>query len=134
MLDLVLAVDDPYAWHSQNLKMNRGHYSWLKYFGPDAIVAVQHMAAGIYYNTVWPVYRINNYNIVPTIFILICDMVGLQSLKYGVISTSHLIRDLQRWDTFYVAGRMQKPVLHRLISTLFFHRIVYLLNIIKLAR
>ncbi|OMJ71931.1 hypothetical protein SteCoe_29747 [Stentor coeruleus] len=30
--------------------------------------------------------------------------------KYGVISFDDLQKDLKEWDTFYLAGRMQKPV------------------------
>ena len=35
----------------------------------------------------------------------------LQAVKYGVVSTSALLRDLWNWDSFYVAGRLHKPVL-----------------------
>lgn len=31
-------------------------------------------------------------------------------VKYGVIATSDLVDDLVNWNTFYVSGRMQKPV------------------------
>jgi translocator assembly and maintenance protein 41 len=86
MLDIVLAVEDPLAWHSANLQRNPTHYSWVRHFGPSAVVRVQDLAASVYYNCTWP------------------------SLKYGVISTSRLIQDLQQWQTLYIAGRMQKPV------------------------
>lgn len=33
-----------------------------------------------------------------------------QKIKYGVVSMHHLIRDLEEWETFYLAGRLQKPV------------------------
>ena len=32
-------------------------------------------------------------------------------IKYGVIGTQLLYDDLQYWDSLYIAGRMQKPVL-----------------------
>ena len=35
----------------------------------------------------------------------------LQMIKYGVIGTQLLYDDLQYWDSLYIAGRMQKPVL-----------------------
>ena len=34
-----------------------------------------------------------------------------QAIKYGVVSTSALLRDIWNWDSFYVAGRLHKPVL-----------------------
>ena len=37
--------------------------------------------------------------------------VCMQAIKYGVVSTSALLRDLWNWDSFYVAGRLHKPVL-----------------------
>lgn len=35
----------------------------------------------------------------------------IQMIKYGVIGTQLLYDDLQYWDSLYIAGRMQKPVL-----------------------
>uniref|UniRef100_A0A8D0HFW7 Phosphatidate cytidylyltransferase, mitochondrial n=1 Tax=Sphenodon punctatus TaxID=8508 RepID=A0A8D0HFW7_SPHPU len=54
MLDFVFAVDDSVTWHMMNLLKNRGHYSFLKYFGPKQISTVQNHGAGIYYNTLVP--------------------------------------------------------------------------------
>ena len=51
MLDLVLAVDDPYQWHEENLALNWKHYSFLKHFGPKVVTRVQNLSAGVYYNT-----------------------------------------------------------------------------------
>lgn len=39
--------------------------------------------------------------------LLLCS----QMIKYGVIGTQLLYDDLQYWDSLYIAGRMQKPVL-----------------------
>ena len=33
-----------------------------------------------------------------------------QVIKYGVISAKRLCQDLREWDTFYVSGRLHKPV------------------------
>lgn len=35
----------------------------------------------------------------------------MQVIKYGVIGTEALCRDLTQWDALYAAGRLQKPVL-----------------------
>nr|XP_020728229.1 phosphatidate cytidylyltransferase, mitochondrial isoform X8 [Odocoileus virginianus texanus] len=91
VLDFVFAVDDPVAWHSENLKKNWSHYSLLKVLGPRIITAVQNnYGAGVYYNT-----------------LIACDG---RLIKYGVISTSVLIEDLLNWNNLYIAGRLQKPV------------------------
>ncbi len=51
MLDLVFAVDDPREWHKNNLQRNGHHYSFLRHFGPDTVVRLQRLSAGVYYNT-----------------------------------------------------------------------------------
>ncbi|GMF51445.1 unnamed protein product [Phytophthora fragariaefolia] len=52
MVDLVFAVDDPRAWHAQNLERNPQHYSALKYLGAANVAAFQkNFGAGVYYNT-----------------------------------------------------------------------------------
>ncbi|KAK2091443.1 hypothetical protein P7K49_030727 [Saguinus oedipus] len=52
MLDFVFTVDDPFAWHSKNLKKNWNHYSFLKVLGPKMITSIQNnYGAGVYYNS-----------------------------------------------------------------------------------
>uniref|UniRef100_A0A131XUL3 Phosphatidate cytidylyltransferase, mitochondrial n=1 Tax=Ixodes ricinus TaxID=34613 RepID=A0A131XUL3_IXORI len=91
MLDVIFAVDDPLAWHRENLKRNWRHYSFLRYGGPHLVNKVQKdFGAYVYYNT----------------FVPYDD--GL--MKYGVISTDRLITDLLDWETLYLSGRLHKPV------------------------
>lgn len=92
MLDFIFAVDDPIDWHAQNLQQNGHHYSILGNLGPSAVVwNAERLGAGIHFNTaVW--WRGH-------------------MIKYGVIGTQLLYDDLQHWDSLYIAGRMQKPVL-----------------------
>ncbi|XP_030062061.1 phosphatidate cytidylyltransferase, mitochondrial [Microcaecilia unicolor] len=91
MMDFVFAVDDPITWHGMNIKQNRSHYSFLKYFGPKKISGLQNnYGAGVYYNTLVP-----------------CDG---KIIKYGVVSTKTLIEDLLHWKSLYIAGRLHKPV------------------------
>ncbi|CCH58341.1 hypothetical protein TBLA_0A05480 [Henningerozyma blattae CBS 6284] len=89
-IDIILAVSDTNQFHSINLQQNSNHYSTLKYFNGTLINKFQNLGAGIYFN---PFVTINGVNV-----------------KYGVISVSNLIKDLSDWETFYVAGRLQKPV------------------------
>ena len=36
-------------------------------------------------------------------------------IKYGVISTKHLVSDLNNWDTLYVSGRLHKQVWYGMV-------------------
>ncbi|KAJ3307086.1 Mitochondrial translocator assembly and maintenance protein 41 [Kappamyces sp. JEL0829] len=91
MVDFIFGVTHAHHWHSLNLRQNPSHYSFLSMLGSDAVVHVQErMGARIYYN---PDVVVN----------------GLR-IKYGVVSIHHLQRDLEEWETLYLAGRLQKPV------------------------
>ncbi|DBB04767.1 hypothetical protein WJX82_007058 [Trebouxia sp. C0006] len=92
MLDFIFAVDNPHEWHAQNLQQNRHHYSILGSLGPTPVVwTAESLGAGTYFNTaVW--WRGH-------------------MIKYGVIGAQLLYDDLHHWDSLYIAGRMQKPVL-----------------------
>ncbi|KAF4315189.1 hypothetical protein BBO99_00005677 [Phytophthora kernoviae] len=95
MVDLVFAVDDPQAWHEQNLDRNPHHYSLLKFLGASNVAAFQeNFGAGVYYNTLVP---------------LTGKLLGTRLIKYGVVSTKTLCEDLQTWKTLYLSGRMHKP-------------------------
>ena len=99
MLDLIFVVEDAQAWHTDNLRRNRDHYShpWPA-LGASAIAAVQEdYGAGLWYNTLVPL---------PSKY-----MSRYRTLKYGVISAEQLIDDLTSWRCLYAAGRLQKPVL-----------------------
>ncbi|PSC75437.1 copper-transporting ATPase chloroplastic [Micractinium conductrix] len=92
MLDFIFAVDDPVAWHTENLRRHAAHYSFLRHLGPAAMTAVaERLGAGLYFNTLVP-WRPH------------------QLIKYGVIRLSALQEDLCRWTTLYCAGRLHKPV------------------------
>ncbi|KAK3093251.1 hypothetical protein FSP39_013269 [Pinctada imbricata] len=90
MLDFIFVVNDPLEWHSQNLKANNSHYSFLKYLGPKAIADIQtKYGAGVYFNS--------------KVF------VDGREIKYGVLSTSELVSDLYDWKSLYISGRLHKP-------------------------
>ncbi|EQC32089.1 hypothetical protein SDRG_10285 [Saprolegnia diclina VS20] len=93
MVDLVLAVEDPVAWHAEQVARHPEHYSGLKVFGPKAIAYIQEeLGAGVYYNTLAQIPGTN------------------QLMKYGVVRTSTLCNELTGWSNLYLSGRMHKPV------------------------
>ncbi|KAJ3313091.1 Mitochondrial translocator assembly and maintenance protein 41 [Boothiomyces sp. JEL0838] len=91
MVDFIFGVTHAEHWHSLNLRQYPHHYSALKHFKEGTIAHVQEKyGARIYYN---PDIIVNGVRI-----------------KYGVVSMHHLLRDLEEWETLYLAGRLQKPV------------------------
>ncbi|CAL9734982.1 phosphatidate cytidylyltransferase, mitochondrial [Monosporozyma servazzii] len=89
-IDLILGVEDPIKFHEINMKQNPIHYSSLKWCGPTVLSRCQDIGAGIYFN---PFVTIAGYQV-----------------KYGVVSLDRVIKDLSTWDSFYLAGRLHKPV------------------------
>lgn len=96
----MFAVEDPEAWHANNLVRNHQHYSTLRFLGPGAIARVQGWAARVYYNTLIPTTLPSSGSAGPR----------PMTIKYGVISCTDLHSELENWDSFYLAGRLQKPV------------------------
>ncbi|CAD5119882.1 DgyrCDS8466 [Dimorphilus gyrociliatus] len=93
MLDIILIVSDAKAFHKENLDRNRKDYSFLKYFGADKISHIQqNYGAKVFFNTLVPIGN-------------------KRMIKYGIIQTDDLLRDLFDWETLYIAGRLHKPVL-----------------------
>jgi len=108
LLDVIFAVDDPCAWHLQNRRMNPHHYTSFVSamptgLGPRVEAAQarliayiqEEFGAHVWFNTHVPLG--------------LASWPGRQ-MKYGVISTASMERDLRHWDTLYVAGRLHKPV------------------------
>lgn len=92
MIDLIVAVENAEAWHAQNLERNPSHYARaLSHLGAGRIAEVQRAGAAVYFNT-------------------ILQAPHARSFKYGVVTVSDLQHDLQRWDSLYLSGRLQKPV------------------------
>ncbi|CAK0784052.1 hypothetical protein CVIRNUC_007255 [Coccomyxa viridis] len=92
MLDIIIAADNPVAWHHENMATNGHHYSVIRCLGPSLMCALcESIGRGVHFNPY--------------------ASIGRQAIKYGVVSTSALLRDLWSWDSFYVAGRLHKPVL-----------------------
>lgn len=92
LIDLMFCVDDPLAWHTENLSRNPSHYSGVKMLGSRLISTIQReIGAKVYCNTL---VRLENG----------------AAIKYGVIATDDLVADLIDWTHLYVAGRLHKPV------------------------
>ncbi|KAI9370533.1 mitochondrial matrix Mmp37-domain-containing protein [Aspergillus egyptiacus] len=91
MIDFIFGVSYSQHWHALNLQQHRDHYSGLKYTGSYMVSQVQdRFGAGVYFN---PYITVNG-----------------TLIKYGVVNIDTLCKDLSRWETLYLAGRLQKPV------------------------
>ena len=62
---------------------------------------VQEIGAKLYFN---PLIKLNSFPDVT-----VAD--DQRRIKYGIISEKNAIDDLMQWETFALAGRLQKPVL-----------------------
>ncbi|KAI3893933.1 hypothetical protein MKX03_020116 [Papaver bracteatum] len=116
MVDYIIGVSDPLQWHEQNLKMNRNHYaSWMMQFGGAKVITgvAESIGVGVHFN---PYVTWENR-------VLIFQLIGMRSLfyvwkrnnvhnmvKYGVVRMHNLVQDLLNWESFYLSGRLQKPV------------------------
>lgn len=102
MIDLLFVTNQTLDWHAENLRRHPQHYSTLaRMLGVSAVEYLQRKSAGVYYNT-----------LVPVTANLTSDSSAAHEflIKYGVISTETLLRDLRDWNTLYVSGRLHKPV------------------------
>ncbi|KAL7515819.1 hypothetical protein ACHAWX_000894 [Stephanocyclus meneghinianus] len=98
MVDIIMSVPDPYKWHTENLLRHPGHYSMISRLGgPSFVTWLQcNFGAKLYFH--------------PYVDLPISSSSDKRQIKYGVVSTSDLIRDLRQWDYLYLAGRMHKPI------------------------
>ena len=102
MIDLLLAVPDPVAFHRQNLDRRPGHYSALcRLMGAGPVSALQRKAAAVHFHP-----------LVDSPAAAHAAAAGgrrRRRIKYGVIHEADLLADLTEWRWLYAAGRMQKP-------------------------
>jgi translocator assembly and maintenance protein 41 len=92
MTDLIFIVNDVKKFHTQNILINKQHYSSTALaLGIDNLAKVNSFGTKIYYN---PSVKIEDVNI-----------------KYGIIQESDFINNLTHWDNLFVAGRFHKPIL-----------------------
>ena len=121
MVDIILAVDNPHAWHERNLQRHSDHYSLMaRSGGPRFVTWLQtKIGARLYFH---PFVNMNinldecnnaeNTHLnAYTNQTKILKSVNIQrQVKYGVVSSDDLIQDLVHWDHLYLAGRMHKPI------------------------
>lgn len=97
MLDMIFIVEDSTVWHTENMKLNPGHYTSMIAFNPAVVAAVQdNLGAYVWFNAYIPMKTIKSPH---------------RMIKYGVIQRSFFLNDLNNWDSLYIAGRLHKPVL-----------------------
>lgn len=93
MIDLILVVDDAHAFHEENLKRHRNHYSLpCRLGGPLFCAHLQNdFGAKVFFHA----------------------FVRLEGklIKYGVVEKRSLLDDLNNWSYLYTAGRLHKPTL-----------------------
>ncbi|KAL7546786.1 hypothetical protein ACHAWF_010118 [Thalassiosira exigua] len=121
MIDIILATDNPYAWHKQNLQYHRDHYSMLARLGGPSFVTwlQENFGAKLYFH---PFVNIdidlghrhggdsqNEARTTETQNQNPGKRKIQRQIKYGIVSTDDLIQDLLDWEFLYLAGRMQKP-------------------------
>lgn len=91
-IDLIVVVNDLKKWHILNIKKNPKDYSFAgKLFFKYAPKKWLCSGGKITYMTYIP-FNGRKY-------------------KIGTIEKDDFLRDLKSWETFYMAGRMQKPIL-----------------------
>ena len=96
MLDLIFVVDDAKEWHKKNNVMNPTHYTTIFPLNWSKMIEyTQNLGGGIWYNTMLPI----GIGKTPS-----------RLMKYGVISSDYLIKDLTSWNALYAAGRLHKPI------------------------
>ena len=93
-IDMIFATSDAESWHKENLRRHASHYAQpMRSLGARSITRLQRSGgAKVYYHP-------------------FVDLGDGNQLKYGVISTQDLEKDLREWSTMFVAGRMHKPTL-----------------------
>ncbi len=91
-IDLILIVSDIKLWHEENIKKNPKDYSFIgkNFFLNSSLEEIKGIT-GITYQS--------NIEYKGHLF------------KYGIIEYGDFVRHMQSWDSFYVPGRFQKPIL-----------------------
>ena len=100
---MLLFVEDARRFHHENLSSdNYSHYSYIaKRLPLDITYSVQMAGTGLYFNPLIPLKSFKKLDLEQ----------DTRKIKYGVIEIGKAVSDLETWETFGLAGRLQKPVL-----------------------
>lgn len=93
MIDLVFLVEDLKSWHLQNIQKNPKDYSFT----------------GRLYIKLSNLKKLKGHNKI-TYLSYIKD--GDLMFKYGIMELEDFLQSLSEWDSFFVAGRFQKPIVN----------------------
>ena len=103
VIDCILMVDDTYKFHEENMAMNYSHYSYYTKRLPVSVTDwVQNSGSHIYFNPLIPMKSFKVEGV---------EGVDKRKFKYGVIGIEQAIKDLTKWHSFGLAGRLHKPIL-----------------------
>ncbi len=91
-IDLIIIVDNLKQWHKQNMEMNPSDYSF---------------SSKLFFRYINNNFLRNGGKICYMTYIPFGD----REYKIGTIQKNDFLDDLDNWSTFYIAGRMQKPIL-----------------------
>lgn len=86
-IDLIYGVENPDLWHEENFRTNPNDYSE---YGFKLLSHYKNFGTKINYLTF-----LKHEN---------------SLFKIGICSTRDLLKDLTEWESFYMAGRFQKPI------------------------
>ena len=104
-IDMILITDSLTEFHRANKLTNQSDYSnFMRNKSPDSLASWNSKATGLYFNQFVKI----DQGKIPWWFSAFSLISG--ELKYGVISTQHLINDLKNWEHLYISGRLHKPV------------------------
>lgn len=92
LTDVIFVVDNIREWHNENILANPKDYSFIGKI---------HLSR----ENISKLKGKNNINYLSRI-----EDMGY-SFKYGVMELEDFLRNLEKWDNFFIAGRFQKPVL-----------------------
>ena len=97
-----MAVENSQEFHKENIKQNKKHYTLLaRSTGGKVVHGIQRIGARMHFNHIsleneW--CKVNSGGK--------CDKLHL---RYGVINTNDLLRDLEHWETLLTSSFMQRP-------------------------